>query len=435
MQIEPTTLLLVGAAAIISLLLIVVIIAMFVQFRQLGSRLQKSETDQGVVNQGVNLLSTDLRGLVERISTVETNQNQTSQGVSQLATSTIAAITELKTLTFGVTDSANAIRTDLGYAKTGLTELAERISTVEKGQGSVYQGMGNLATNAMSAMSELKTLTSTLADATGAMRTELTRAKDDLTELHSHVKTSQQTEQQIADSIYRLETVIAGTQTKGMAGENILETVFAKLPAAWQERNYRIGGKYVEFALRLPNNLILPIDSKWAATNLLEQFLIAEDLQERQRLKKAIEDAVLAKAREVTKYIEPSITVNFGVAVVPDAVYDLCAGIQPDTFRLNVVLVSYSMFIPYLLLVFQTTLKNNHSIDLQKVDAYLQTAHKSIGDMQAELNGRFSRAITMLNNSRDDMQAALGKLGGSLTGLQMGTGSMAALEEPEAESA
>jgi DNA recombination protein RmuC len=308
--------------------------------------------------------------------------------------------------------------------------LTERIVSVEQNQFISNQGVGNFATSTLTSISELKTLTAGLSDATGAMRTELSRAKNDLTELHAHVKSKQEIDRQTAVSIRRLETIIAGTQTKGLAGENVLEAVFAKLPIEWQIRDFRIGGKSVEFALRLPNNLIMPIDSKWAATHLLEQFVESDDTQEQIRLKKEIENAVLAKAKEVRKYLDPSVTVNFGVAVVPDAVYDLCSGIQSETFQLNVVLVSYSMFVPYLLLVFQTTLKNSQSVDLQKLDAYLNTAQESIKNLQEELDGRLSRAITMMNNSRDDMRAVLGKLNGSLTGLQIGSGSFAALQEP-----
>jgi DNA recombination protein RmuC len=300
--------------------------------------------------------------------------------------------------------------------------LGERVAKVESNQAMVYKGVGYLANNALSAFSALKTQTNGLAEATAAMREELGRAKNDLTELHTHSKIGQETERQIAESIRRLETVIAGTQSKGSAGENILEIVFAKLPIEWQVRDFKIGGKAVEFGLKLPNNLIMPIDSKWTATNLLEQFIDASDLNEQQRLKRTIEDAVLQKAKEVRKYIDPSITVNFGVAVIPDAIYDLCAGIQCDVFQLNVVLVSYSMFVPYLLLVFQTVLKTNQSIDLQKLDSYLQTAQDNIKSLQEELDGRLSKAITMLNNSRDDMRVHLSKIGGSLTGLQIGAG-------------
>lgn len=313
---------------------------------------------------------------------------------------------------------------------TDVQSLGARISTVESNQNMVTQGVGNLATNALSAITELKTLTTGLTDATGAMRAELSRANTDLTQLHTHVKAEQESERQIAESVHRLETIIAGTQTKGVAGENVLEVVFSKLPIEWQMRDFKIGGKSVEFALRLPNNLILPIDSKWAATSLLEQFFNTDNIQEQQRLKKAIEETVLLKAKEVRKYLDPSITLNFGVAVLPDAVYDLCTGIQADTFQLNVVLVSYSMFVPYLLLVFQTTLKNSQSIDLHKLDAYLQSAQASIKAIQDELDGRFSRAITMMNNSRDDMRAIVGNLGGSLTGLQMGAGAIPEMPEP-----
>jgi DNA recombination protein RmuC len=309
--------------------------------------------------------------------------------------------------------------------------LGERVAKVESNQEIVSQGVGYLANNALSTFSELKTLTNSLAEATASMRDELTRAKNDLTELHTHAKNEQETERQIADSVRRLETIIAGTQSKGSAGENILEVVFAKLPIEWQVRDFKVGGKSVEFALKLPNNLIMPIDSKWTATNLLEQFLATDEIIEQQRLKSLIEEAVLQKAKEVKKYIDPSVTVNFGVAVIPDAVYDLCAGIQYEVFQLNIVLVSYSMFIPYLLLVFQTVLKTSQSIDLHKLDAYLQTAQDNIKALQDELDGRFSRAVTMLDNSRTDMHAYLSKIGGSLTGLQLGAGTVnPGLSEP-----
>ncbi len=240
-----------------------------------------------------------------------------------------------------------------------------------------------------------------------------------LTELQAYARARHDLERQTAESIRRLEVVIAGTQTKGAAGENILELVFAKLPPEWQVRNFRVGNKTVEFGLRLPNNLLLPIDSKWPATNLLEEFAGCDDPSEQQRLKARIESVVLSKAREVKKYIDPNITVNFGVAAVPDAVYDLCSGVQADLFQSNVVLVSYSMFLPYLLLVFQTILKTSQTIDLQRLNAYLRSAQNSVEALQDEIEGRFSKAITMLTNSRNDMSVHLSKVSSGLTSLQI----------------
>ena len=96
-------------------------------------------------------------------------------------------------------------------------------------------------------------------------------------------------------------------------------------------------------------------------------------------------------------------------------------GRAADVFQLNVVLVSYSMFVPYLLLVFQTILKTSQNIDLQKLDSYLQSADDSIKALQQEPEGRFSRAITMLSNSRDDIGVQLSKLRSRLTSLKIGS--------------
>lgn len=250
-----------------------------------------------------------------------------------------------------------------------LSKLSERVGKVENNQVQANQGMVSLETG----LTRTGTLTQGLVDTTNAMRSELSRAKNDLTELQSQTKARQDLEQRSAESIRRLETIIAGTQTKGSAGENILDFMFAKLPTEWQIRDLRIGNRTVEFALRLPNELILPIDSKWAATNLLEQYCNCSDSNEQQKLKSKIEATVLEKAKEVKKYIDPNITVNFGVAAVPDSVYDLCGAIQVEAFHHNVVLISYSMFLPYLMLVFQTILKSAQNINLEKLDAYLQS--------------------------------------------------------------
>jgi DNA recombination protein RmuC len=311
-----------------------------------------------------------------------------------------------------------------------LRGLSERVLNVEHNQNQVGQSIVELGTG----LTQTGTVAKSLVDTTKAIQDEISRAKNDLTELQTIAKVRQELEKRTAESIRRLEAIIAGTQTKGAAGENILEVVFSKLPPDWQVRNFRVGDKAVEFGLRLPNNLVLPIDSKWAATNLLEKFMSSDDPNEQQNLKSQIEAVVLNKAREVRKYIDPNMTVNFGVAAVPDAIYDLCSGIQAEVFQLNVVLVSYSMFVPYLLLVFQTILKASHDIDLQKLDSYLKSADDSISALQHELEGRFSKAITMLSNSRDDMSIQLSKVRSGLVSLRINSSKSSeesALSNPE----
>ena len=247
--------------------------------------------------------------------------------------------------------------------------------------------------------------------------------------MQTNAKAREELDRASAQSIKRLDAIIAGTQSKGCAGENILEHVFSKLPVEWQVRNFTIGNKTVEFGLRLPNQLILPIDSKWAATPLLDQFIASSDPSERLSLKAKIEDAVLVKAKEVKKYLEPSLTMSFGIAAVPDAVFELSSGISPEITQLNVVLISYRMFVPYLLLVFETVLKTSQHVDLDRLSAYLQTAQQSVSTVQEELQGRFSRALTMLANSRDEMTAHLAKIGSGLLGLKITATSQSQLRE------
>jgi DNA recombination protein RmuC len=250
-----------------------------------------------------------------------------------------------------------------------------------------------------------------------AIRADLARAHQDLAALGAAAVAARDLDRRTAESIRRLEAVIAGSQTKGAAGEQILEAVFARLPPEWQVRNFRVGDKTVEFGLRLPNRLVLPIDSKWAATPLLDQLAAAEDGAERERLKTQIESAVLARAREVRKYLDPRVTASFGVAAVPDAVYDLCAGIHADAFQSNVVLVSYSLFVPYLLLVFQTTLRAERQVDLERLEAFLGSVERHLSAIEEELDGRFAKSITMLQNARADMGAHLAKVTSGLAGL------------------
>jgi DNA recombination protein RmuC len=79
------------------------------------------------------------------------------------------------------------------------------------------------------------------------------------------------------------------------------------------------------------------------------------------------------------------------------------------------------MFIPYMLLVFQTILKSAQHIDADRVDAYIQAAQKSIQAAQEELEGRFARSLTMLGNSRNDLSTHLSKVNSSLTAMQIST--------------
>jgi DNA recombination protein RmuC len=133
------------------------------------------------------------------------------------------------------------------------------------------------------------------------VQVQLANALQSLGNLNGFLKAREKLDADTSESVRRLEMIIAGTQTKGNAGENILDVVLSRLPPEWQARGFQVNGLTVEFGVRLPNGLVLPIDSKWPATHLITQFIAADNPEERKRLKAEIERAVFLKAKEIKK--------------------------------------------------------------------------------------------------------------------------------------
>lgn len=318
----------------------------------------------------------------------------------------------------GVPGDGGGVLRGIEVQQAALTErvgaVAERLGSLERQQQGLGEGLQRLDTS----LAGTRAVTGGIQQAAETIRGQLKAASEGLAALQAQASARQELEAQTAVAIRRLEQVIAGTSAKGTAGENLVEQVFAKLPPEWQERDFRTNNHTCEFGLRAPNGLVLPIDSKWPATQLLEQFLAAGDVAEQQRLKAQIERAVLEKAREVQKYLDPERTLGFGVAVVPDAVFELCTSAQAEAMALGVVIVSYGMFVPYLLLVFQTVLRTSRDIDVEKLAACLQAAEGHVAALEAEVDGRLSRAIVMLENSRDALRSEGSRLSGNLAALR-----------------
>ncbi len=296
-----------------------------------------------------------------------------------------------------------------------LATLSERVATVEASAGAVREGLQRLDTSLI----QTGAVTTGIRDATETIRQQIARAQEGLGQLQATARSRQEVEDLTARSIRRLETVIAGTSTKGAAGENMCEIIFAQLPHEWQERDYRIGHRTVEFALRLPNNLVVPIDSKWPATSAIEQLLGTEDPAEQRRLKREIQQAVVAKAKEVRKYVDPGLTSDFGLAVVPDAVYELSGGVLGEVASMGVMLVSQSMFLPCLMLLVQSAVRDSRDIDIERLGGYLKSADDGLIALSKEIEGRLSGAIVQLGNSRDALRAQTARVHAGLSAVSI----------------
>lgn len=241
-------------------------------------------------------------------------------------------------------------------------------------------------------------------------------------------------EKRVVTSITRVENILAGTASKGSAGENIVELALSKLPTEWLIRNKVINNRPVEFAVRLPDTLILPIDHKWPATDLLEQFLECGDTDQKTKLKTKIQVTTRDRALEVRKYLDPTVTTSFGIAVVPEPIFELCVEIIPALFQQNVMLVSHSMLLPYILLIVHMTIKASRTNDLRRLDTFVREATQSVDNLQKAIQGRFSSATTLLENFRSELAAELTKLKTSLAVLEgLGAASPIEATKPDAK--
>jgi DNA recombination protein RmuC len=211
-----------------------------------------------------------------------------------------------------------------------------------------------------------------------------------------------------SDSLRRLEAIIAGSGSRGAAGENILARSLAQLPADLLEVNFAFGSKVVEYALRLPDGRVLPIDSKWPSVAALERLEETDDAVERRRLLEQIAREVRGRIKEMSKYLDPERTFSLALLAVPDAVYMAVPEVHGAGFREGVLLAPYSLALPLLLTLYRLAVRFGTGPDKESIAEHLRELAERLRRIDEELEGRFSRGIVQLENSRDALRTEVG---------------------------
>ena len=254
--------------------------------------------------------------------------------------------------------------------------------------------------------------------AASELRARLSQAQSVLDGVRSAVVARQQVEDDARQSLRRLEAVIAGSPSRGAAGENILEEAFRHLPPDMVQRNVWVKGKVVEFGLRLPGGKVLPIDSKWTSSAALEELAEEVAPARRAQLVIAVEREVEKRVREVSQYIDPTTTAPFGLAAVPDAAYALCRSAFAEAHRRHVMIIGYSMTLPYLLLLYQLHLQFARSVDMENLQACLMEIDRQLDALEGALENKLQRAVTMLGNAYQDGKQVSARIRASVHGIQ-----------------
>lgn len=290
-----------------------------------------------------------------------------------------------------------------------LGALKSQVESIAQAQGTAQRALGDLQGK--------------LAESAGSVRTDLLKelhaTRQSLEGLKADYTARKRQEENLQKAVLGIEAVIVGGSTRGGAGENVLAEAFQKFPPGMLETDFKVEGKPVEYALVLPNNKRLPVDSKWTGTDLLEQLAQVSDGEERARLASRVEQAALRKASEVQKYLDPRFTVNLGVAAVPDAVFACCRTAHIEAFhRHRILLMPYSLTIPYLLALYNLYLQQGQSIERENLNNFVSQVEAQMALLEDIVQNRVARIHAMSGSSRDDLMSVLANLRISLQQLR-----------------
>jgi DNA recombination protein RmuC len=397
---DTLVLLLIGTLGVLVVLSVVLLVAMFRRVPGAGDSLARTlltnlQAVLGDLGTRVGQLSGDVQAVARGQDTVRSELAQTREQGQATVQQTA------ETLTQRIHETQQAL--------TSVTELVHR--TVRT-QELLAQHLGQVQ----------ESLAGNLTAAQQSLRVEITQTRELVAQIQAADQIREKHEQEAWEALKRLETVLTGTKSRGTAGENILGTILAQLPPELREMNLTINNKPVEFALRLPHGRLLPIDSKWPALSQLERLQATEDPVLRKALAEEIQTEVKKKVREVTKYLDPDRTIRLGILAVPDAVFDLCVDAHVEAFKQGIVIISYTQAIPYLLSLLQLVLRFGTEIDTARLSQALTTIADALEKMDGEVDGRLSRAITQLQNSREELKAHLSQARQGVRGLQVEAG-------------
>jgi len=213
--------------------------------------------------------------------------------------------------------------------------------------------------------------------------------KSDIEKLAEGIARLEQRLQSVVDLTIKHERKLSGIQAKGALGEQIVAEKLFDLPHGWYARDVPFpNGAKVEFALRTPDKRWIPIDSQFTATELVEKLEKTTDQSQRNSLKIQIRQEVRSYVKSAEKYLDAGSTLGFCIVAVPTSVFEVCLEMQAELVSDNIVLISYSLLIPYILLLVDLFLKNIHSTQVLEISHILNRSASQIELIQKYINSK-----------------------------------------------
>ena len=218
--------------------------------------------------------------------------------------------------------------------------------------------------------------------------------------------------QSFQDPLSKLNRYLSGGALAGTFGEwsldAIVKDIFHQNQFIANAEVIPGSGKRVEFAIKLPEGLLLPIDAKFPS-GLFDNYLSAVDNRDPQLIKAssdAIRRHVQKDAKDIKeKYIQSGITIELGIMYIPSEslmqLIDSIDNIREEIFRDNRVLImgpnSLAAYLISVHMGFRTLALNERASEIMKEFGKLKKEFENFGSSTEELQKKTDAMLKAVN--------------------------------------
>jgi DNA recombination protein RmuC len=218
--------------------------------------------------------------------------------------------------------------------------------------------------------------------------------------------------QSFQDPLDKLRRYLSGGTLAGKFGEWSLEAIMQDIFHSNQyDKNAEVikgSGKRVEFVLKMPEGLLLPIDAKFPS-GLYDSYLLSVEQSDDRAIKKSIDDIkrhVVNDASDIQeKYIQSGITIDLGIMFIPSEslmqLIDSIGNIREIIFRdSRVLIMGPNSLAAYLISVhmgFRTLALNNRASEIMEEFGKLKKEFEKFGSSTDDLVKKADAMIKAIN--------------------------------------
>jgi len=218
--------------------------------------------------------------------------------------------------------------------------------------------------------------------------------------------------QSFQDPLSKLNRYLSGGTLAGKFGEWSLDAIIKDIFHANQyTANAEViagSSRRVEFAIKLPEGLLLPIDAKFPS-GLFDSYLDAVDNSDAQLIKKATDDIrrhVFKDALDInSKYMQSGVTVDLGIMYIPSEslmqLIDSIGNIREEIFRDNRVLImgpnSLAAYLISVHMGFRTLALNERAGEIMTEFGKLKKEFSNFGSSTEDLQKKTDAMLKAVN--------------------------------------